>query len=48
MRGNITYVGNLDLVALLEVLGKCLNEFLGGNILNGNGTAGVDSRKLNL
>jgi hypothetical protein len=44
----LTYVGHLYLVAFLEVLGEGLNEFLGGNVLDGNSTTGVDSRKLNL
>jgi hypothetical protein len=44
----ITYVGNLDLVALLEMLGERFDEFLGGNVLDSNSTTGVDCRKLNL
>ncbi len=45
---NITYVGNLDLVALLEVLAESIDEFSGGNVLDSNCTTGVNSRKLNL
>jgi hypothetical protein len=36
-----SYLWDLDLVSLLEVLGKGLNEVLGGDILNG-GSYGVD------
>lgn len=43
-----TYVGDLELVALLKVLGESLNEFLSGNVLDGHGSTVVDSRKLNL
>lgn len=38
----LTYVGNLNLVTLLEVSAESLNEILGGNILDGNSTAGID------
>lgn len=41
-------VRHLNLVALLEVLGKGVNEFSGSYILNSHGAAGVDGRKLNL
>jgi hypothetical protein len=44
----MTYVWDLELVALLEVLGEGLDELLGRNVLNSNCTALVDSRKLNL
>ncbi len=36
-------VRHLNLVALLEVLGKGVNEFFGRHILDSDGTAGVDS-----
>lgn len=40
--GGSTYVWHLDLVALLEMLGESVDEFLGGNVLDGHGTTGVD------
>jgi hypothetical protein len=43
-----TYVWHLDLVALLEVLGESLDEFLSGNVLDSNSTTGVDCSKLDL
>jgi hypothetical protein len=45
---NKTYIRHLDLVALLKVLRESIDEFFGGNILDGNSTTGVDERKLNL
>jgi hypothetical protein len=45
---SITYVWHLDLVALLEVLSESLDEFLGGNVLDGNSTAGINCAKFNL
>jgi len=45
---NKTYIRHLDLVALLEVLRESIDEFFGGNVLDGNSTTGVDGSKLNL
>ena len=37
-----TYVGDLDLVALLEVLAEGVNELLGRNVLHSGRVASVD------
>ncbi len=46
--GTGTYLWDLDLVTLLEVLGEGLNELVSGNALDGNTLIGVDNAELNL
>lgn len=43
-----TYLWDLYFVALLEMLGEGIDEFLGGNVLNVNPLGVVDQSKLNL
>ena len=42
------YLGDLNFVALLEMLGKGVNELFGGDILNIHSVGVVDQSKLNL
>lgn len=43
-----TYLWDLYFVALLEMLGEGIDEFLGGNVLHVNPLGVVDQSKLNL
>lgn len=43
-----TYFWDLDLVSLLEVLGKSLNKVFGWNILDGDSVVCVQNSSLNL
>ena len=44
----VSYLRDLNFVALLEVLGKSINELLGGYIFNVHSVSVVDQGKLNL